>query len=355
MLPEFGHSPSALAMELGCAILARMLHRTEDQARKARQMLLLATVFWGLSFPTMKALSMTQQELLPDASTWFITAVDVLFRFLIAGLIMLAWCYRTVATLTAREIWQGLGLGLFGGAGMLFQMDGLAHTSASTSAFLTQFYCLLLPLIVAVRDRRRPTWLLLAGCLMVMGGVAVLSNVDLVSFRIGRGEIETLIGSVLFAGQILWLERPAFSSNRFQHSSLVMFFVMALITVPVALATTAQASDWVVAFSQPSILGFMAVLILFCTLCAFIMMNRWQPHIPAAQAGLIYGAEPVLASMFALVLPGWYSAVALLNYPNEQLTTSLLIGGSLIVGANLLNQTKKTAEPGAFISKFDRA
>ena len=65
-------------------------------------------------------------------------------------------------------------------------------------------------------------------------------------------------------------------------------------------------------------------------------MNYWQPHVPATQAGLIYCCEPLLTSIFALFLPSYFSAWCGIDYPNEKMTTSLLIGGGLITAANLI-------------------
>ena len=45
---------------------------------------------------------------------------------------------------------------------------------------------------------------------MVILGVALLSQVDWRNLKLGRGEIETLIASVIFTAQILWLERLVF-------------------------------------------------------------------------------------------------------------------------------------------------
>ena len=58
---------------LGAAICLTdrpMSMHNQSLRRKAIQMLLLATVFWGMSFPTMKSVVMVQQQLLPNASTW---------------------------------------------------------------------------------------------------------------------------------------------------------------------------------------------------------------------------------------------------------------------------------------------
>ena len=165
--------------------------RPDPIQRKATERLILATLFWGISFPIMKAIGLIQQKLLPESSTWFVSANTMVGRFGAAALIMLAFSARTLRKSTWPEIWQGLGLGFFAGLGMLFQMDGLAYTSASSSAFLTQSYCLLLPIIVALRDRRRPSPLILFCSVLVIAGVAILAGVSWNKVRLGRGELET--------------------------------------------------------------------------------------------------------------------------------------------------------------------
>jgi hypothetical protein len=82
----------------------------------------------------------------------------------------------------------------------------------------------------------------------------------------------------------------------------------------------------------------MVVLIFLCTMIAFVLMNHWQPYLPAPEAAVIYAAEPVFASLFALFLPAWLSKLIGLSYANEQLTLSLLVGGGLITFANVLIQ-----------------
>jgi drug/metabolite transporter (DMT)-like permease len=173
---------------------------------------------------------------------------------------------------------------------------------------------------------------------MVTLGVAVLAQVDWRHAHLGRGELETLAASVIFTGQILWLERPRYAANNVRHFSIVMFAVMALVCLPVALLTTRRPADWLLAYNSPATLGFLGILVAFCTFGGYLLMNHWQRHVTATQAGLIYCIEPVFASAFALFLPAWFSEWAGVRYPNETLTTSLLVGGGLITAANVLIQ-----------------
>lgn len=311
---------------------------------RAVRLLTLATLFWGLSFPVMKAIGMLQAQLLPDASTWFTTSLAVLVRFGASAVIIGIICARTLSGLTRLEIWQGLGLGIFGGVGILFQMDGLNYTSASTSAFLTQSYCFIIPVIAAVRDRKLPTARIVICTLVMVIGIGILTQLDPRDLKLGRGEVETLIGSLVFTGQILWLERPIFAKNNVNHFSFVMFVVTALITLPLMFATMKSPADIPAAFNSPSILILLGVLVLFCTMTSYMMMNHWQPHVTATEAGLIYGIEPVFASIFALFLPAIISQLVRIEYPNEILTLHLFVGGTIIVLANILLQLKPPAK-----------
>jgi len=315
---------------------------------KALRMLMVASAFWGLSFPTTKALALAQQELLPASSSWFVASLCVAYRFAIATLVLLLLSACSLTRLTRLELEQGLGLGLFGGVGILLQIDGMTYTSASTSAFLTQCYCLWIPVWVACRDRSWPPAKVFLSCALVIIGAAALANLDWEHARIGRGELETIAASLVFTGQILWLERPQYAANNVRHFSLVMFLITAAVALPVALVATRHWGDWVRAYHTAPTLGFLGILIFFCTCGGYMLMNRWQRRVTATEAGLMYCLEPVFASAFALFLPAWFSHWAAVPYANEKLTTSLLVGGGLITAANVLIQLpSSTTQPTA--------
>jgi drug/metabolite transporter (DMT)-like permease len=295
---------------------------------------------WGLSFPLIKSILLKQEELVDGASSVFLSSLISVVRFGVAGFIVLLFCARTLPQLTRGEVWQGAGLALFGGLGILFQMDGLAHTSASVSAFLTQFYCLLIPIWVAATRRTLPRVAVVISSALVLAGAAILSNFDWRRLEIGRGEGETLISAIFFAGQILWLEKPEFAQNRTSHFTLVMFAGTALLALPVAAWAAPDAGAFVRAYANGPVLLMTGALVLFCTIGSYGLMNLWQRHITATEAGLIYCIEPVAASAFALFLPGWLSGLAGIDYGNEQITRDLVIGGGLILAANVLIQVE---------------
>ena len=320
------------------AISGSLLLMEERKPLRAVWMLLLATVFWGMSFPLMKGLVLLQQQLLPGASVWFITSQTLTVRFGLAAIFLALVLARRMHGLTALDMKLGVGLGFFAGTGTLLQMAALSETLASTSAFLTQFYVLLLPLWMAVRHRRRPSLLLCVCCVLVIVGMGVLCGWRPTDLRLGRGEWLTLLAAVLFAGDILWLDNREFASADKLRATVVMFATMAAILFPVAVGSAPAGGGWWQIYRSPALWSMMLVLLAVCTLLAFTLMNLWQPHFPATRAGLIYCSEPVFASLYALFMPAMLAGLGKFTYANETATWNLLIGGMIITLANALVQ-----------------
>ena len=130
-----------------------------------------------------------------------------------------------------------------------------------------------------------------------------------------------------------------------------MFAVEGVAFGGMAAVTTPSVAAIYGAMSLPAWWGFTLALTVFCTLGSFLLMNKWQPHIPATEAGLLYCAEPIFSSAFSLFLPGLFSAWALISYANEGVTPHLLIGGGLITVANVVLQIRRRKPVGAGAEK----
>ena len=323
--------------------LIRMNSRPTDLRLRAVLMLLLANLFWGLSFPLIKAINLLHAELVPAAGTWFSAIYTVAPRFLLAVGLLLALRPSEVWRATGGELRQGIRLGFFTAAGMLLQNDALQFTSASTSAFLTQFYAIMIPVWLAVRARANPGGRVWLSCALVLAGVAVLGRFDWREMRLGRGEWETLLCSVFFMGQILTLERPEYAGNRPDRVTFVMFSTQAVVFSVLALVFAPDVATLTAPWCNGAWVAFTVALALVCTIGAFSIMVAWQPRITATEAGLIYCVEPIFASALALFLPALLSVWAGINYPNETATWTLLAGGGLITAANVLLQLRPPA------------
>ena len=290
---------------------------------------------WGVSFPVMKALGLQLSAQAPGISTWFVASTTVVLRFGL-GAVLLA--ISSHSRPTKDELVQGGAIAVFSALGMLLQMDALNFSPASTSAFLTQGYIVILPLVTALSARVWPP----AKTVLCVGvsalGLSLLSGFDWVTLRLGRGETETLLAACSFAVQILFLDHRGYRRNRSPVVTQVMFVCVALVLAPIALCTMRTPSEVTLLFSTPMALGLLFILCVPCTVIAFSWMNRYQPQLSASEAGIIYGAEPLFASVLSLFLPGIFSSLANIDYTNEVLGTSLLLGGGLVILANVLLQ-----------------
>jgi drug/metabolite transporter (DMT)-like permease len=300
-------------------------------------MLILATAAWGYSFPGGKALMTAFSADLPGRNQWFYSSVMISVRFALAALILIAFQPKALSLIRPSEWRQGIGLGFFAGIGMLLQSDGLQYTTASAVAFLTQFAAVLVPIYCVFRDRRAPNLRTIICIVMVMAGVAILGQFDWRTMRFGRGELETLVATVFFAAQILWLDRPIFKGNDTRRVSIIMFAACAMVTAPVWIMHAESPGDiTALLIPRPGIGIIFLSLTVICSLVAFLLMNHWQPRVDATTAGIVYCAEPLFATVLALFLPEILGPFLGIHYPNEVFTNHLILGGSLITVANIL-------------------
>jgi drug/metabolite transporter (DMT)-like permease len=302
-------------------------------------MLILACALWGISFPLIKALDGEQRARLPEVSGVFLAAWLQMARFGLAALVMSPFVIR--ARPTRKEITQGAWLAGWGGLGMALQAWGLGHTEASTSAFLTQAYCVFLPLVACVKARCLPGWKTTFATLLVLTGGVIFSGIKPGDLTIGKGEVATLGAAFIFTFQILTLENPKYSGNRGLAVNFTMSVFIALIFLPVSLLTASDPYQVIRAGSSWPSFGIVLALALFCSVGAFGLMISWQPQVTATEAGLIYTTEPIFTAGFAMFLPSLLAGLMGGNYANESITISLLAGGLLIVGANILMQWKR--------------
>ncbi len=293
---------------------------------------------WGLSFPLVRALSLDQTIEVPEATTWCVSAWELCLRFAIATLFLAWWCRRDLARPTRAEFGQGLGLGIYTAGGMLLQVDALNYAPASTVAFLTQCYAVWIPILAAIRHRRLPDVKTVLCVASVVIGVGILAGFDVRTLSIGRGELETVLCSLVFTGQLLWAERPAYAANRVGLVAIITFAIAFVAIVPVVFIT---APSWDVLqrlYADPRHLAILVVLAVVSTGFGMLIMFRYQRFVGATAAAIIYCTEPIFTALFAFILPGLLSVFLHIKYPNETFTRALVLGGGLIIAANLAMQ-----------------
>jgi drug/metabolite transporter (DMT)-like permease len=327
--------------------------------------LVIVNALWGLSFPLMKSLNQQMEhgfQMEASQISWLLhvafTSCMIGLRFFIALLLLCAFCPGLVRNATRFEWQVGVYVGLFFYFGLVLQVMGLASIPASRSGFLTSLTTVFTPILSAALFRRIPTINVAIGAFAALVGVSILTGLIVCDqWRIGVspdalskwtiGDTLTTIGSVLFTCQLLVLDHygkkvnsAAITPGMFLTvviAAAITFFSLHRIGLPKVESGSEPLLIWVSLFSSPMVAGMILFLAVFCSVIAFLGMNRYQPDITAAQASIIYSTEPVFASLWALFVPGLLTWVSFrFGYPDEQLSLPLVLGGAIILMANVV-------------------
>lgn len=235
-------------------------------------------------------------------------------RFTLATIAMIVVRPRVLGRLTKKTLFHGSLLGLALGLGYLSQTYGLQTTSATVSGFITGMFVVFTPIIGAVLLHKRiDKWTWAAVAIATIG----LGLLSLRGFALGVGETLTLICAFGFALHIVGLgEWSAL------HDPYVIAIVqLAVVSVMSWLGVLAHG------YHTPPDYGVWGAVILtaiFATAIAFLVQTWAQSLLAPARAAVIMTMEPVFAGLFAVLLGG------------ERLTSRIVIGGALVVGAMYL-------------------
>ncbi|MBU1074180.1 DMT family transporter [bacterium] len=285
--------------------------------RRAEWMLLLVTVCWGVSFPSIKA-----------ATAYCSPTLFVAVRFTAATLILLAgWPLfarslpddlrrRGRGLIADRQaIRWGLLLGVLVAVGYTTQTIGMHTTTANNSAFITALSVVLVPLIIFCWHGVRPSASVIGGVALALAGLWLLTQPNLKG--IVAGDVWTVGCAVSYA---FYLSRLNFALVRTSYLPL-LFWTLAVCTVLNGL--------WAVLIEdmrfEPNgtLLTALIVTTLLSTLAGLYLQNRYQGYTSPSRAALIFAAEPVFATFFSWLAIG------------ERLTGAAIPGAGLILAAVL--------------------
>jgi drug/metabolite transporter (DMT)-like permease len=274
--------------------------------------LLAVTASWGSTFPLTKDL---------------ITRVPVIdylgVRFMIAGLVLLAIAPGTVRRLPRPLLVRAALLGVVYGLGQILQTQGLAHTSATVSGFLTGLYVVLTPVLAWLILRQwigSTTWLAVA---LAAIGLGLLS---LNGFSIGLGEGLTVISAVLYALHIVGLGRWSEPEHAVGVSAvqLLVIGVLCLIcAAPDGITLPDRGADWAALLYMAIVAGLIGML-----------GQTWaQAHLPATRAAIVMTMEPVFAAIFGV------------GFGGDSLTLRMAVGCVIVLAAMLLAEVGPRPHP----------
>ncbi len=267
---------------------------------KADLMLLIATAFWGLTFPLMQVII---TQIAPD--------VFVFYRFMVAALVFLPLVWLSFHKTSMRVLLIGILLGAFNSIIYICQTTGLQTIDAPRAAFITGASVVMVPFLLPLLRLGKPLTSDLFFAFLCLLGLFILTGASFHSLR--SGDFWVLIGAVFNAIAIVTIQwiTPKISQYR-----LLVFYQIAF-TLP-ATILIGHHLNFAPIFN-PIVLGVVLFCGIFATSIAFFIQVKYQQHTSAPKAALIYALEPVFALVFAWLIS------------HNGLSIHTLIGGTIML------------------------
>ncbi|WP_040681477.1 DMT family transporter [Thermococcus zilligii] len=247
--------------------------------KRAELVLLLATVFWGLTFPVMKI-----------SISYMPPLLFLAYRFGVASAFMLL-IFRSKA-IKKETVFKGFILGITLFLGHAFQTIGLKYTTPSNSAFITSLYVVFTPFIA---------YFLLGDKIKKKDGVSLLiaiAGLYLISGagkKVNHGDILTVLCAISFAFQIVLVQKfqgPDYISLSFWQIFWNFLFSLTSSTLLETLILPTNPASW---------LGILYTS-LFATVIAFTAQVKYQGETTAYRAALIYSTEPLFGTLGTVII-----------------------------------------------------
>jgi len=283
--------------------------------------LALAAAIWGVAFVVVK-----------DAYVDVSPVLLLTLRFGIAALLLPLLVARRFFAVRpdARLIRGGLLTGAFLGVGMIFQMLGLRETSASNSGFLTSLYIVLVPFVTFFVYQARLEWREAGAILLATAGIGLLSLEPGV-WQFNRGDLLTIASALLFAFQIVFVQR--FASSDAPNADVWVAWLQIAVTAGICGLGVAMGLDGTAFVNwSPRLAWALGFTTLGATVAAFLLQAWGQKQTTAARAALLFATEPVFAGLASAIFLG------------EVWTARRLSGAALILAAVLLAELKPGPE-----------
>ena len=291
--------------------------------RRAVWGLLVVTIVWGATFIWMKQAMNALQSEIDFYGQTAVVSVLVGGRFLIAAIALFIGSSKARAALREKELWSGgTVLGLILLVGFTTQMVGIDTISPSTSAFLTSLYVVFTAMISTKMTGQPVTRIMIAGVLLATFGAGFIEGPPHLSW--GKGEILTVICAFFFALHIIFTQSITQRMDPL-GVTITSFLVVSIGSLAISFLMGGEDTFklWELTLQQDVLVPLLC-LGLLGSLFALLLLNLLQRHLHPVQAAIIYGLEPVWATMFALGLgltewTGW-----------------IAVGGSALLLGNVL-------------------
>ena len=275
--------------------------------------LIVITIIWGLGFPITKLA--TRAGFGPNTI--------MVGRFLTATILLGAIYFRRLKTINKQYIIFGTITGIFLFFGFYFQTLGNVYTTASKNGFITQLNIVLVPYLYFVFFKKKVDIYNIISVVIAIIGMLILTykRDEFSGFNIG--DFYTLLCAVMVAFNVV---TASYYQKKFNFDPAVFIFmnifVSCIMSVIFMLFTESIPKVGILDFWP---LLFMGVL---NTALGFLVQGYALKYSLPTRVSLIVTLESVFAAIGSWLIVG------------EILTSTIILGGLLIVGAVLLSEIK---------------
>jgi drug/metabolite transporter (DMT)-like permease len=275
---------------------------------KADLQLFLVTIIWGSAFVVMRIAAGHNTIFLLNGS-----------RFLLGALLLLPLTKLRGAFNRANLVFVALaGFALY--AAIAFQQAGLVTTTAGNAGFITSLYVVIVPFVLWIFWRERPSPLMGVAIFLAIVGGFLLSTGG--KFHVQPGDMFMFAGSFFWAMHVIVVAKAQRRISPLPFALGQFAFCGALNLCTGLIFEHPSRAD--ILFVLPAIL-YTAV---FSIALGFTLQVIAQKHTPPNDASLILSLEAVFAALF-----GWL-------FLKEILLPVQLVGCALILIAVILLQVK---------------
>jgi drug/metabolite transporter (DMT)-like permease len=279
---------------------------------KADLLLICCTLIWGATFVLVK-------DALANASVFVFLAL----RFLLATVVLILMYGRQLRTVGASGFRAGALIGCCMFGGYAFQTAGLELTTPSKAAFITGFFVVLVPVLLALFGTRRvPLWVWF-GALSAFAGLYFLAVPPSGLAALNRGDLLILACAFMFALHVISIGHysiryPAGALTLIQVAITALFTILC---VPLFALVGAERPRllW-----TPGLIFAVIATGIFATALAFSVQVWAQQYTSANHAAIIFTLEPVFAGLTSFA------------FYHERLGARSLAGAALILGGILI-------------------
>jgi drug/metabolite transporter (DMT)-like permease len=291
---------------------------------QADLLLIFCCLIWGATFVMVK-------DALADASVFVFLAL----RFLVATAVLVFIYGRELKRIGPSGFRAGALMGFFMFGGYAFQTAGLKLTTPSKAAFITGFFVVLVPLLLALFGSRRLSVWVWLGALSAFAGLYYLAVPPSGLAALNRGDLLVLGCAFMFALQVISIGHYTvrFSPGALSLIQIAVTSLLTALCVPIFALAGAEPAR--VVWTRGLLFAVIATGTL-ATALAFSAQVWAQQFTSATHAAIIFTLEPVFAGLTSFV------------FYHERLGARSLAGAALILGgiliAELMGPTPAVAE-----------